>query len=112
MWLTEIKGVVEGLEPNSSYLLVVHQNLVTRNGNKLCENLGQPFHYSPVNINLKDIRMRNALGDLGLFLSNKDGIGAVNLHAIYTSLFGGPGTIVGRSLGVSITNNYDNNYNY
>jgi len=100
MWLTEIKGVVEALDANSSYLLVVHQNPTLRVGNKLCENAGQPLHYSPVNIDLKNIRFRQTLGDLGIILSNKDGVGIVNLHTIYTSLFDGPGTIVGRSLGV------------
>lgn len=102
MWLTEIKGVVESLEPNSSYLLVIHQNQVAAKDGNLCFDLGPPFHYAPVSeATLNNVRARHALGDLGVFTSDRNGIGAVNLNAIYTSLFGGPGTISGRSLAVS-----------
>lgn len=73
MWLTEIKGVVENLEPNSTFLLTVHQNPTSSVGNNLCENLGQPFHYAPAMNNLADLRTRNYLGDLGVFFSNDKG---------------------------------------
>lgn len=105
MWLTEIKGVVESLQPNSSYLLVIHQNSVSAKNDNLCFDLGAPFHYAPVSeSNLKNVRTRSFLGDLGIFTSDQKGVGAVNLNAIYTSLFGGPGTISGRSLAVSKLN--------
>ena len=103
MWLTEIKGVVESLQPNSSYLLVIHQNSVAAQDGDLCFDLGPPFHYAPLSeSSLRDVRTRNALGDLGVFTSDRNGVGAVNLNAIYTSLFGGPGAIPGRSLAVSL----------
>ena len=108
MWLTEIKGIVESLDANSSYLLVVHQNPTSEIGNNLCENLGQPFHYAPAMSNLNDIRHRNYLGDIGIIYSNGNGIGIVNLNTIWTSLFGGPGTIAGRSIGVSGSNEFKN----
>ena len=104
MWFTEIKGVVESLEPNSSYLLVIHQNAAATQGNNLCADLGRPYDDDRRNVDpsLKNIRNRDALGDLGIFTSDRNGIGPVNLNALYTSLFGGPGTISGRSLAVSL----------
>lgn len=106
MWLTEIRGVIESLEPNSTYLLVVHQNLVpdvknNKSSKNLCDNLGQPFHYTPLQ-NINKLRNRNALGDLGLVRSNEKGYAVVNLNTVYTSLFGGPGTIVSRPIGVCL----------
>lgn len=104
MWFTEIKGVVESLEPNSSYLLVIHQNSVSAQGNNLCADLGRPYDDDRrrVDPSLNNVRNRDALGDLGIFTSDRNGIAAVNLNTLYTSLFGGPGTISGRALAVSL----------
>ena len=106
MWLTEIKGMLQQLPPNSHMFLIIHESKKATNVD--CSNLGphlNPYkheHGDPaVLADKKTTKLTTHLGDLSLISTNELGYAPINMQSLHVSLYNDSSSIVGHAIGVS-----------